>query len=74
MIELVDEEEIRTALEGMEDNPSLVTDSAFRANAEKWPENTISFVDRHLEYLRQHPKTDPQHYLSNLRLRLRKRP
>lgn len=67
------EEEIILALEEMEQNNNLVTDSAFRANTEKWPDNSISFVDNHLDYLKAHPKTDPEQYLSNLRLRLRKR-
>ena len=70
----MDEEEIKSQLKVMETNPALVTNSAFRANGEKWPDHTITFVDRHLEYLRQHPKTDPQQYLSNLRLQLRKQP
>ena len=70
----MDEEEIRTALQVMEANPALVTKSAFRANTEKWPDNTISFVESHMAYLKLHPKTDPQHYLSNLRLMLRRNP
>ncbi len=68
------EEEIIAALEAMERNPALVTKSAFRANTDKWPENRISFVDNHLSYLKLRPKTDPQQYLSNLRLMLRKTP
>ena len=70
----MEEDEIRTALQTMETNPTLVTNSAFRANTEKWPTNSISFVENHLNYLKLHPKTDPQHYLSNLRLMLRKKP
>lgn len=70
----MDEAEIIIALQKMEDNPSLVAEPAFRANTEKWPGNTISFVDSHLAYLKLHPKTEPEHYLSNLRLMLRKNP
>jgi len=70
----MEEEEIRVALQVIEANPVLVTNSAFRANTEKWPNNTISFVENHLAYLKLHPKTNPQHYLSNLRLILRKNP
>ena len=69
----MEETDIREALETMEKNPMLVTKPAFRANTEKWPDNTISFVDNHLDYLKLHPKTNPQLYLANLRLRLRKR-
>lgn len=68
------EEDIRSALKVMEANPTLVTRPAFRANTEKWPDNEISFVESHVAYLKLHPKTDPQHYLSNLRLMLRKNP
>lgn len=70
----MDEEDVRTVLETMVTNPTLVTKPAFRANTEKWPTNSISFVESHLAYLRLHPKTDPKHYLSNLRLMLRKKP
>lgn len=68
------EEEVIAALEIMVTDRSLVTVSAYRANAEVWPENRISFIDSHMVYLRTHPAVDPTHYLSNLRLRLRKRP
>ena len=70
----MDEEEIITALQAMETNPELLTASSFRANTELWPDNSITFVDNHLAYLKAHPAVAPRHYLSNLRLRLRKRP
>lgn len=28
----------------------------------------MSFVERHMKYLSEHPKLDPRHYLSNLKL------
>lgn len=68
------EEEIIIALEAMETNPDLLTSASFRANTEIWPDNSISFKDNHLAYLKSHPAVAPRHYLSNLRLRLRKRP
>lgn len=68
----MEEQDIRNALQAMKENSNLETNPSFRANSEKWPGNEISFIDNHLEYLRQHPKTDPRHYLSNLRLQLRK--
>jgi hypothetical protein len=70
---MLTEMEVREALRGMETNPTLVTQSSFRANTEKWPDNKISFVENHIAYLRLHPKTNPSHYLSNLRLMLRKK-
>lgn len=68
----MEEQDIRQALQLLEDNPNMITEGSFRANAEKWPDNIASFVEGHMEYLRLHPKTDPQQYISNLRLRIRK--
>lgn len=70
----MDDTTILTALETMQGDPSLVTKSAYRANAELWPGNRISFIDAHLAYLKTHPAVNPSHYLSNLRLMLRKKP
>lgn len=70
----MDETEILTALKAMESDKNLVTKSAYRANAELWPGHRISFVDAHLAYLKSHPAMNPRHYLSNLRLMLRKTP
>ena len=47
------------------------TKSSYSANSELYPNNLIPFVNKHMEYLRSHPATDPQHYLSNLRLMTR---
>jgi hypothetical protein len=68
----MEEQDIRQALQVLEEDPNMITNATFRANEEKWPGRSASFVDGHLEYLRLHPKTDPQHYISNLRLRIRK--
>lgn len=67
------EEEMREILSAMEKNKNMITKSAFRANAELWPDNRISFTDAHLGYIKSRPDLDPKHYLSNLRLRLTKR-
>lgn len=67
------EEEISTALQKMESDPTFVTNPAYRANSSLFPNNTISFVEAHLTYLKLHPKLDPNHYLANLRLMSRKR-
>ncbi len=67
------EEEISTVLRKLEDDPAFVTNPAYRANTSLFPDNSISFVDAHLTYLKSHPKLDPNHYLANLRLMTRKR-
>lgn len=68
----MDIEEIREALQDMESDPNLITLSAYRANADLWPGNRISFVDSHLAYMKANPGVEPRHYLSNLRLRIKK--
>lgn len=70
----MEETDITVALKAMQTDRSLVTKSAYRANAELWPGNRISFVDSHLVYLKSHPAVNPSHYLSNLKLMLRKKP
>ncbi|MBI1857165.1 hypothetical protein HYS01_02735 [Candidatus Saccharibacteria bacterium] len=65
------EEEIREKLRLMELDPGLKTESAYRANAVLWPDNLISFIENHAMYLRVHPKVNPEHYLSNLRLMIK---
>ncbi len=69
----MEDDQIREALRLMEADPTLITKSAFRANTELWPTNSISFVEAHMAYLKARPGTNPQHYLSNLRLMLRKK-
>lgn len=70
----MEESDITIKLKEMEIDRSLVTNSAYRANGELWPGNRISFVQTHLVYLKGHPAVNPNHYLSNLRLMLRKKP
>ena len=70
----MEEVEVIEALKRMESDPNLVTKSAYRANTIIWPDNRISFVESHLAYLKAHPNTNPRHYISNLRLMLRKKP
>jgi hypothetical protein len=67
------EEEITTILEDMVADPRMSTKAAYRANTILYPENSISFIDAHLQYLKQHPKLNPQHYLANLRLMIKVR-
>ncbi|HSX27755.1 MAG TPA: hypothetical protein VLG25_03150, partial [Patescibacteria group bacterium] len=70
----VELEEVKGLLKKMETDPSLVTISAYRANADLWPDHQITFIDTHLTYLRANPQVNALHYLSNLRLKLRKTP
>ncbi|MES2971005.1 MAG: hypothetical protein V4702_01640 [Patescibacteria group bacterium] len=65
--------EIKNALQRMASDSAYMTESSYSANSVLYPNNLISFVDKHLNYLRAHPATDPQHYVSNLRLMTRLR-
>lgn len=68
----MEEDEIREALKRMENDPALITESAYRADSELWLDNKMPFADAHMAYLKLHPKLEPRQYLSNLRLRLRR--
>lgn len=65
--------EIVAALTSLQTNPLYLTEPAYRGNSEKWPDHQISFIDFHLGYLKSQPTLNPWHYLSNLKLKLRKK-
>ena len=60
--------EVVEVLRKMAEDEKYNTESGYSANSETYPDNLIPFVDKHVEYLRNHPSMDPQQYLSNLRL------
>jgi hypothetical protein len=62
---------IKEALQRMASDSTYMTASSYSANSNLYPDNLISFVDKHLDYLRAHPATNPRHYLANLRLMTR---
>lgn len=65
--------DVREALEAMQNDPSMITESAYSPDGEKWPDNRIPFVEVHVAYLKSHKHVDPEHYLSNLRLMVKSR-
>ncbi len=67
------QEEIVTELQAMLENPKFITEPGFRANAELWPDNSIPFVENHIDYLATHRNVNPEYYFKNLRLQLLKR-
>jgi len=67
------DEEIIAVLNSMEVNKDMTTESMYKANATLWPDNVISFTDNHALYLRTHPNVNPEHYLANLKLMIKKR-
>ena len=60
------EEDIRQELVLMESNPELDTRVSLIRD-ETASVHLISFQEKHLSYLRQHPKVSPVSYLTNLK-------
>ena len=48
----------------MAGNPKYNTKETFSSRDTRG----LSFVDKHMKYLSEHPKLDPRHYISNLKL------
>ena len=70
----MEELEIRQALRTMELDQALNTESSYSANTALWPDHRITFTEKHMAYLRAHPTLNPRHYLSNLKLMIKKLP
>lgn len=60
--------ESRRILRQMVADEAFNTQPTYSSNTKLYPDNLIPFVDKHMDYLCSHPSTDPQHYISNLRL------
>ena len=61
----------REALERLANDLAFNTPSSYSANSTLYPDNTQPFVEKHMAYLVAHPTLDPEHYVSNLRLKTR---
>lgn len=62
---------IRKQLKQMEDDDQYDTRSTYHANATLYPKHRISFSEKHMQYLLNHPQVDCIYYISNLRLQSR---
>ncbi|HTE58640.1 MAG TPA: hypothetical protein VK694_07940 [Verrucomicrobiae bacterium] len=60
--------ESKRVLRQMDADTAYNTQPTYSSNTKLYPDNLIPFVDKHMDYLCSHPATDPQHYISNLRL------
>ncbi len=70
-ISFVDSEEgveIAQTLQLMTKDSSYNTVPSYSANAVRYPNNLMPFVDKHMNYLDTHPSIDPYLYISNVRL------
>lgn len=58
-------------LRSMQDDSKFNTESSYTANTTDHPSNQKSFVDKHKQYIVEHPRVDLEQYLANLRLKTR---
>lgn len=65
--------DIRQKLVEMADDKTFNTVSTYSPNSVLYPDNKVSFVDKHMDYLNSHPQTDLYMYLANIRLMTRVR-
>jgi hypothetical protein len=63
--------DIRQKLQFMMVDSQYNTSSSYSANSMLHPDNLISFVDKHMNYLNVHPNLDAWMYIANLRLMTR---
>jgi hypothetical protein len=61
----------KQALVEMQANKEYNTNSDYSTNQEKYADNRIPFVDKHMKYLSENQSVNIKHYLSNLRLMTR---
>jgi hypothetical protein len=69
----MDETEIDEALDFMEQDISLKTPPSYVRETIS-SIKLMSFREKHLSYLKAHPKINPENYLSNLRTMIKIRP
>jgi hypothetical protein len=67
LINNVNRDSIIAELKSMISSPAYMTKAPYHSHEE------LSFIEHHLRYLKGHPSLDPNHYLSNLKLMLKKR-
>ena len=63
--------EVKTQLQQMVESNTYNTCSSYSANTSLYPDNLIPFVDKHMEYLINHPMIEANQYLSNIKLMTR---
>lgn len=73
IIQLLQDARVREKLQAIEKDTSLhKIKTTYSANTDLYPDNQMPFVDKHYDYLLKHPDVDPDQYLANLRLMLKR--
>jgi hypothetical protein len=67
--ETIDGLEILQALKSMARSEEYVTKESYTPHSEV----LLTFVEKHQEFIRKHPNTNAQHYVSNLKIMCRRR-
>jgi hypothetical protein len=65
--------ETRRQLITMENDPLYSTAASYTPNTAVYPDNVMSFADKHMDYLSTHLGVGVPTYLANLRLKTRSR-
>jgi hypothetical protein len=66
-------EKIKQELQQMADSSLYNTEASYSINSSLYPDNLIPFVDKHMNYLINHPSLDANKYVANIRLMTRLR-
>jgi hypothetical protein len=65
--------EVKEQLVSMSTDTTYNTHSGYSANTVLYPDNLMTFVEKHMAYLNTHPNIDTDQYMANLRLMTRVR-
>lgn len=73
MLSFITMEEITEKLQSFVDDPNMNTTDTYSPAAVDYPNSRMPFIEFHLAYLKSHKNVNPEHYLSNLSLMIKKR-
>jgi hypothetical protein len=65
--------EVKQLLRQMTGNSTYNTSPSYSTDSARYPDNLIPFVDKHMNYLINHPALEPAKYLANIKLITRRR-
>lgn len=61
--------EILDILQLMNESEEYITEDSYSPHSE----DLITFINKHQDFIRKHPKTNAQHYVANLKIMCRRR-
>jgi hypothetical protein len=65
--------EIEEILKHIASSDDFSTSSSYSPNSDLYMNNSMTFVEKHMAYIRSHPKVNPGQYVSNLKISSRKK-